>query len=796
MSDTDLDIESDEEAELEDLRKLNEALADDDAGPSRDTSQYSFNTKVSISDSLLDETSEIDTTIALNKLYDQKLQILEIKLHNRLRECRQRLQAVQNMVTKEKLPVRSFRHITCGKPYFKDRNGFSPPENKESFLRKQAHILDYSTVQLGIGWTLSNKDFFMKIMHSVSEKVKKEEIKAKLNDLCRKAKTNKSLKGQITKLKIEMGELKNKSLKDLALPIDEEYDWNYVASLLHLRHKPHEYRAMWKLFLHPNINKNVWSEAEAKRLLGIAHKFNYQGWDTIAKELNSGRTQFQCFISFRSNTLKSQVTRKWTREEEEYLKRLADYFKIGNCIPWAKVAASMENRTKVQVYNKYLRLTQERKGRFLPEEDAIILTFIEKYGPDFKKMIWYLPGRTVVQCRVRYEVLSQKRSSVVWTVEEDIKLMQLAANQDSPRNFCKIAEYFPHKNRKIVRSRYLVLEKWMARHPNVNIVNAPRRASREIKRGSSSDSLNKAIDNLKKRLELELHDKKNKVVNEDSPEDKIEDEIISLLVKEQIKLDEQEKYKAIPKANDQETTDNSDQESETIPEEQGGTNIKLVKQILILLRAKLNKTKFLQSSICEEYPELLEDDHFNIYGTMKKSYSRKVSNPTSTNKCPDIWGSNTLGTNHFILPPNYATITGCRKLMNSVKESQLSNAVQNLKEYISQNSIFKESMQLLNKRFYTLFLWPMILSTHKPPEKFFRKESNKPHEQEAFPPVVFKEDDYKFTQDKNQNAKRRGKGNKLADDVIDLPNNNDHDEITLLELHNFEEEEGCILGLE
>ncbi|XP_022123133.2 snRNA-activating protein complex subunit 4 [Pieris rapae] len=796
MSDTDSDIESDEEAELEDLRKLNAALADDDAGPSRATSQYSFNTKVSISDSLFDDISEIDTTIALNKLYDQKLQILEIKLHNRLRECRERLQAVQNMVIKEKLPVTSFHHITCGKPYFKDRNGFSPPENKDSFLKKQADFLDYSTVQLGIGWTLGNKDFFLKVMHSVSEKIKKEEIKAKLNDLCRKAKTNKSFKGQITKLNTEMGELKNKSLKDLALPIDEEYDWNYVASLLNLRHKPHEYRAMWKLFLHPVINKNVWSETEAKRLLGIAQKFNYQGWDTIAKELNNGRTQFQCFISFRSNTLKSQVTRKWTREEEEYLKRLVDYFKIGNCIPWAKVAASMENRTKVQVYHKYLRLTQERKGRFLPEEDAIILTFIEKYGPDFKRMTWYLPGRTMSQCRVRYEVLSQRRMSVVWTVEEDIKLMQLAANQDPPRNFSKIAEYFPHKNRKIVRSRYLVLEKWMARHPNVNIVNAPRRASREIKRGSSSDSLNKAIDNLKKRLEQELNDKKYKVVNQDSSEDKIEDEIISFLVKEQIKLDEQQKYKAIPQANDQETTDNSDQESETLPEEHGGTNIKLVKQILILLRAKLNKSKFLQSSISEEYPGLLEDDHLNIYGTVNKSYSRKVSNTTSTIKCPDIWGSNTLGPNQFLLPPNYATITGCRKLMNSVKESQLSNAVQNIQEYMRRNTIFKESMQLLNTRFYTLFLWPMILSTHKPPEKFFLKETNEPHEKEAFPPVVFKEEDYNFNQDKNQVAMHRVKGNDLADNVIDLPNNNDHDEITLMELHNFEEDEGCILGLE
>ncbi|CAK1541053.1 unnamed protein product [Leptosia nina] len=699
-------FESDEEEELEDLRKLNAAIEEDEAASSRTNSRVSYNTKLSTCDSVQDDFSDINTAIALNKLYDEKLQALENKLHNRLQECRHRLKVLQGMVTVEKTNIVPFYYVACAKPYFKDINGFTAPENNDTKLRREAGIYDVSTT-LGSGWTLSDKKKLTKLILTLSQNCKRQELKSKLSKLKREANQDTN---EISSLEDQISKISSMSLKELALPIEVDYDWCYIANKLNLKHNPQEYKAIWKLFLHPSINKQAFSKKEHNTLLQLASKNNFQNWDSIAKQLNTNRSPYQCFVYFRTHVTNPSSPKKWTPQEEEYLKRIIEYYRLGNYIPWAKVVGCMENRTKIQVYNKYMRLLEERKGRFLPEEDAVILTFVDKHGPDFKRMKWYLPGRSIAQCRVRYQVLSTKRMSKVWTVEEDKKLLQLVANQEPPRNFFELARHFKNKERTHIRARYLTLEKWMKRNPNIDIKLVPRRPARQIKRGNKTDNLKKAILNLKKRMESELYTNKNKQLNKNSSEDKIDDAIIAVLVKEEIKREEKEKYKTF-------LDYKSGTEDKPMAVQNSGVNIKNLWQILIFLRAKLNKVRFAESDMGKKYSQLLQHDcSMPIFAT-KRSYSRKVSSNTVHNqKVPDIWGNNCLESPQHVLPPSYATIIACKTLMNYVSNTGENINMKQLIECLNQNVIFNNEMKKFATRFNSLFLWPMVLSNHMPPE--------------------------------------------------------------------------------
>ncbi|XP_038219612.1 snRNA-activating protein complex subunit 4 [Zerene cesonia] len=783
MTEFDSDFESDLEAELEDLRRLTAALEEDEPGPSRGTSQFSVHTSQSTFNSGQDDFINIDIAIALNKLYDEKMQGLEKVLINRLNQCRQRLREIQNtdILDKTERPNNNnFRYINCGKPYFKDMFGFPAPDNEDTLLRAKVGMYDFSSIQSVPGWTIKDKNLFTKCILKLSKEIKIRELKSELAQLHRsnvdKSKNSKERK-EISKIKHKINSIDKMPLRALALPIDEDYDWDYVANKFNHRHKPQEFRALWKLFLHPTINKSPWCKKEDATLQKIVKEKQYQDWDAIAKELNTGRTAYQCFVYFRTNMGNTFILHKWTKDEEEYLKRLIEYYREDNYIPWSRIAASMENRTKIQIYNKYMRLTELRKGRFLPEEDAVILTFAEKYGTDFKRMTWFLPGRSIAQCRVRYHVLSKKKVSIQWTVEEDKKLIQLMSNQDSHKNYSSITKHFPGKDRIHIRSRHMILERWMMSHPNLDIDKAPRRGPRRLNRGNLTDNLNKAIENLKTRVKSDLQKDKSKVVTMHSSEQNIDDAIIDLFVKHQVKTEETNKLKI----SELDIADEPRQ-AEVPKEAREVVNVSNLQQVLILLKAKLNKDKFLQSSLANKYPQLLVPD-LNIYKIVKKSYSKKENGTNTANlqRIPDVFGNNSLGRLQYVLPPNYATITGCRKLIQYVSVESENVPTKSLNRNIHINSILRDQMCLMIERFHTLFMWPMILS-NMPPNASTARNSASPimyqPPEKKFCKTAYQKEDYALAIPKlNEND--------IVNDVIDLEDNKNND-VTLEQHYSFD----------
>ncbi|CAB3258371.1 unnamed protein product [Arctia plantaginis] len=654
----------------------------------------------------LQELSRLNTLLALNKLYDEKLRHLEKILSLRLKNCRTKLDEIQNSsALPEKVEV--FRYINCGRPYFRDHLNRSAPDNEDAIMAK-AQMYDFSLLTSVPGWTVRDKNHFTNVMTQTSLEIRKEEYNKKINMLKKSiaGKRNKMIEKEISKLRNERDSLNVKlPFIQLALPLDQEYDWDLLANRLNKRHTPHEYRCLWKLYFHPSINKTSWKNSEHSTLQTLASDHHNQDWDEIARKLDTGRTGYQCFVYFRTNMTNTCIGKKWTYEEVTYLRRLIDYFREDVYIPWGKIAAAMENRTKIQIYNKYLRIIEQRKGRFLPEEDAVILNCAERFGPNFKKMTEYLAHRSLVQIRSRFQVLSKMRVSTVWSVEDDRKLVQIMSNQDSNMTFSEATKFFPGRNRVNIRSRYITLIKWMKRNPNTDIELAPRRGARRLNHGQATHDLNKAIENLKNILNTEVAIKKDRrKITRESDEADIEDAIVAALVNEGVK--EQESRKSaydgvLVLPNDTVVTN----------EELNLTNLH---KFLMFLGSKLNRGLYRNSNYKEVYPQLGECDK-DVSLIKVKSYSRKNTVKTiKIENMPDVWGNNVLTSRNYVLPPHYATITGCKALMSHVTlYAAYCNCI-NMHILTRRNSVLKDLMDKLLERFYILFLWPMLLSNEGP----------------------------------------------------------------------------------
>ncbi|KAI5645689.1 myb-like DNA-binding domain-containing protein [Phthorimaea operculella] len=702
---TDADGSStDEEAQEEDLRRLSQAI-EPELHASCSTESISVD----------NDLAKAEKSIDLNKKMDDKYMELQKVLHVRLKECRNRLADIRQTSTnqlKNEKREQVFRYVFCGKPYFRDKDNFPAPDNEDTITMQESGMYDYSNIACLAGWTVKDKQDLLAEILKMSRKIRKTDLESKLKELTRQAKKkdSKSLQKEIIEIKKQINNISKSALdKDIVLPLDQEYDWETIAIALNYRHTPDEYRSIWKLFLHPSINKQNWSKTEHAQLREIALQHELQDWDKIAKELGTGRSGYQCFVYYRTNMGGNSTGQKWSKEEEEYLRRLIDYYKEDNYIPWGKVSSSMENRTKIQIYNKFARLMEFRKGRFLPEEDTVLLTGVKKFGPNFKQIAKYVPGRSSSQLRARYHVLnSTTQTSVVWTCKEDEKLISLMANQDSSINYANLTPHFPDKDRNQLRARYVTLVKWMKKHPTRDISRAPRRGARRLTHGKLESDMTLAVEKLKKRIKCEIDTKRSKKITKDSPEEMIEHGIIAALITENVKEEELE-----PTIPDHELSDVDMQ----LP-----LNTKInetnLRKLLIFLKARIKKQTFETSLYAGKYPSLKHPDS-DSFTVKVKSYSRKAATNTITVGTqmhpPDIWGNNRLTTSNFVLPPNYSTITGCRKIMAFASDKTNPNSKSSsLHQYIKRNVLVKEQVRLFMDRFNTLFLWPMLLSNETP----------------------------------------------------------------------------------
>ena len=138
-------------------------------------------------------------------------------------------------------------------------------------------------------------------------------------------------------------------------------------------------------------NKSLnWTKKEDEILLEEAKKNNYRKWKAVAK-LIPGKSAIQC--ASRYNRIKPGINKgQWTNAED---KQLLKFHKIyGNS--WSEIAKKMQNRTGKQIRDRFLNNFEKsvKKGKFLAQEDKLIIKWHKIYGNSWSKIAEKIEGRT------------------------------------------------------------------------------------------------------------------------------------------------------------------------------------------------------------------------------------------------------------------------------------------------------------------------------------------------------------------------------------------------------------------
>lgn len=684
---------------------------------------------------------------SLNKKADNLLSELESKLQERLDVCKKKLKRVRYLInTCEINPPDSFKNVyftyyKCGIPFFKDRNLYPAPPNADVQNMKLAGIANYSHDSTRNVWTSNQKKVLLteitkqarsKSLNECSFKIKK--IQKEIQNIESKEVENSSvltaLHEHLREASEEMNKIKHYPLAELVKPLDcnEEFDWSYMESGIGvreaIRHKACECRSMWRLFLHPQINKAAWKHREERQLTALVKQHQNQDWDSVARCLGTRRSPYQCFLFYRLRLARSSCSGTWTPDEDQYLKSVVESCRIGNFIPWAKVAYHIENRTKEQIYNRWVhQLCVNRRGRFSEEEDNVMMAAIREHGLCFNRIAGLLPGRSTVQVKVRYRTLESYRnqSNIQWTFAEDRLLLNLVTQSrysSDTIDFTALSQQFLCKSAQSVRSRFRTLEAWLLNNPYRGLSRAPRRKVTVRQNLNLGISLAEAVQQLKTNKKSVRKQTSKKKTPSLSPRALYSQFVDYFKNCEANCIAPPEALSIIPLAE---------------------VNIPELITLLLLLGAKLDKNLVNCDSFILNHPELKkiadrvlnsENNTVNISSQFKgiKTYSRKkVANPPSVcntplqTHTPSIWEEsassrqiqNSTGKQFsHVLPASLSNVSAFRTIM--LQKYSLGDLFQ--EEFTDYQLRSKEepNFDIWRSRFEILFTWPANLSNIPP----------------------------------------------------------------------------------
>ncbi|KAI4478738.1 hypothetical protein M0804_011766 [Polistes exclamans] len=427
---------------------------------------------------------KLQEVLALNKVLIEQLTIKRNEISEILRTCEENLLKLDELLENhEKNQKKQTKWITSivGMPYFKDKDFFFAPPNQDAKLKAARGELQVATFEKGCSWTWKDRrkisnNVYDEIVMSVLDPTNADTEDSETED------TDLS-ENKFTKM------LKAKDVNEIVGPPGKkQFDWLKIAlTNFDQRHSADECSVMWNILLHPDINKSKWTHAEELKLKTIAKHNNCEDWDNIAKQLNTKRSGYQCFVKYTSMEYLLDLTEQpWTEEEDEKLCEVVAKCKIGNFVPWGDVASYMTCRLKSNVYFRWMfKLAPHlKKGRFTQKESEILLKGVHKYGTNFSLIAsQLLPSRSTTQLMDHYQTLKGiSKFNNNWTLIADMKLVNLYKKMGP--NWAKIAKEFKYKNRTQLRHRYNALYKYASR--GITIYEIPR---------SQNDTLSKVEDN-------------------------------------------------------------------------------------------------------------------------------------------------------------------------------------------------------------------------------------------------------------------------------------------------------------
>ncbi|NWT95186.1 SNPC4 protein, partial [Urocynchramus pylzowi] len=391
------------------------------------------------------------------------------------------------------------------KPYFKDKiTGIGPPSNEDAKEKAAQGIKSFEQLH-STKWKAAEKTLLQKSV--VSDRLQRL-LQPKLlklsywNQKLEKIKTDiekETLEKQIKDLEQEIETINQLPESDLIGNRFDEHDWDKISNI-HFdgQRSSEELRKFWQNWEHPSINKKEWTEEELERLKQIAAEHDYLDWQSIAQELGTNRTPFQCLQKYQLYN-KDLKRKEWTKDEDQMLLELVQEMRLGSHIPYKKIAYYMEGRDSAQLIYRWTKSVDPslKKGPWTPEEDAMLMAAVKKYrGKDWYKIRTEVPGRSDAQCRDRYlKALHWDVKKGRWSLEEEEQLIELVQKHGLGR-WSKIASELPH------RTSAQCLSKWKL------MIGSKKKRSGATKRrhAEESSSPSESSSEEEEDMELELAD--------------------------------------------------------------------------------------------------------------------------------------------------------------------------------------------------------------------------------------------------------------------------------------------------
>ncbi|NXY08789.1 SNPC4 protein, partial [Pteruthius melanotis] len=396
------------------------------------------------------------------------------------------------------------------KPYFKDKTtGIGPPSNEDAKEKAAQGIKSFEQLR-SRKWKTGEKTLLQKSV--VSDRLQRL-LQPKLlklsywNEKLEKVKTEiekQILEKQIKELEQEIEAINQLPESDLIGNRFDEHDWDKISNV-HFdgQRSSEELRKFWQNWEHPSINKKEWTEEEIEALKEIAAKHNYLDWQTIAQELGTNRTPFQCLQKYQIYN-KDLKRKEWTRDEDRMLLELVQEMRVGSHIPYKKIAYYMEGRDSAQLIYRWMKSVDPslKKGPWTAEEDAMLMAAVKKYGAkDWYKIRTEVPGRSDAQCRERYlKALHWDVKKGRWSLEEKEQLIELV-QKHGLGHWSKIASELPH------RTGSQCLSKWAFMiGSKVLWKSCYKKRSEATKRRHAEESSSPSESSSEEDMELDLSD--------------------------------------------------------------------------------------------------------------------------------------------------------------------------------------------------------------------------------------------------------------------------------------------------
>ncbi|KAI8913829.1 hypothetical protein DFJ77DRAFT_431336 [Powellomyces hirtus] len=267
------------------------------------------------------------------------------------------------------------------------------------------------------------------------------------------------LRNNLTRFNLQSGEI-GPGDDHTSDSLVESLDWDGVASFVGTRTASNCKRE-WtvnRLPLLQGLADRPFSNTELEDLKWAERHWRGRHWDEIAVYVGNGRRPIECLREYQAK-LNLEHMRPWTKEEDRALVNA-----VTNDPPqrgqWGKIALLFVGRTVPQCRSRWNSLTHsEKTGTWTQDEDEQLKTAVVRHGRgDWVQVAKHVEGRSAHQCRERYERRLKLGVRRKWRVEDYEKLRHLVMTPGARLEWSRLAESMqtsgPH-----VRDIYATLKK-------------------------------------------------------------------------------------------------------------------------------------------------------------------------------------------------------------------------------------------------------------------------------------------------------------------------------------------------